>query len=120
MRTPLIAAALLLAASSAAPALAQEAPEGGAWTACRLAEIAAYQDRFEFVCEAASKDVAGAGPSVFSLERRDLAADAALSLAIEAKRAGRPLLVLYVKSAQANPNNCPEETCRRLVAVRLR
>jgi hypothetical protein len=86
---------------------------------CKVAEIAAWRDHYEFVCDV-GKDTAGAPPSTYSLERRDGSGDAYFTLAVEAKRSARPLMILYVKSPQANPDDCPVETCRRLVAVRLK
>jgi hypothetical protein len=121
MKHLLLVASLLLAP---APVLAQEAPEGGAWTDCSVAEIGAYRDRVEIVCAApaAGKGMAGekTGPRRFAVENRDPLTDGLLKLAIEAKGRGRPLGVLYVVSPDANPADCSKETCRRAAAVVLK
>jgi hypothetical protein len=119
MKRLLLAAALLLAP---APAFAQEAPEGGAWTDCTVAEIAAYRDRVEIVCAAPAKGMAGekTAPRRFAVENRDPLTDGLLKLAIEAKGRARPLGVLYVVAPEANPADCPKETCRRVAAVVLK
>lgn len=119
MKHLLIAAALLAAPL---PALAQDAPEGGAWADCTVSEIAAYRDRLEIACTAAAKGMAGekAGPNRFAVETRDPLTESLLTLAIEAKGRTRTLRVLYVVSPQANPADCPAETCRRAAAAVLK
>ncbi|RYF95009.1 MAG: hypothetical protein EON95_03175 [Caulobacteraceae bacterium] len=121
MKQLLLIAALSLAAS--APALAQDAPEGGAWTDCTVSEIAAYRDRVEIVCAGpAAKGMAGdkAGPRRFAVETRDPVTDSLLKLAIEAKGRSRPLGVLYVVAPEANPADCPAATCRRVAGATLK
>lgn len=122
MKRLLLAAALLLAP---APVLAEEAPEGGAWTDCTVAEIGAYRDRVEIVCAApaaAGKGMAGekSPPRRFAVENRDPLTDGLLKLAIEAKGRGRPLGILYVVAPEANPADCAKETCRRAAGVVLK
>ena len=119
MKRLLLAAALLLAP---APVFAQDAPEGGAWTDCAVAEIAAFRDRIEIVCAAPAKGMAGekTSPRRFAIENRDPLTESLLPLAIEAKGKGRPLGVLYVVSAEANPADCAKETCRRVAGVVLK
>lgn len=119
MKRLLLAAALLL---TPVPVLAQDAPEGGAWTDCTVAEIAAFRDRIEVVCAAPAKGMAGekAAPRRFAVENRDPLTESLLPLAIEAKGKGRPLGILYVVSAEANPTDCAKETCRRAAGVVLK
>ena len=123
-RLLLIAALLVAPAASLAPvsAWAQDAPEGGAWTDCTVSEIAAYRDRLEVACAAPAKGMAGekAGPSRFAVESRDPLTESLLTLALEAKGRARTLRVLYVVSPQANPADCPAETCRRAAAAVLK
>ncbi|MBX3481019.1 MAG: hypothetical protein KF842_11520 [Caulobacter sp.] len=118
-----IALVVSLLLSAAAPALAEDPPEGGAWAPCSVSEITAYRDRLTISCAApAGKGVDGAAdmPRQFSVETRDALADNLLRLALEAREHGRPLVVLYVKSAAANPEGCDAETCRRAAAVTLK
>jgi hypothetical protein len=119
MKRLLLAAALLLAP---APVIAQDAPEGGAWTDCTVSEIAAYRDYVEIACAAPAKGMAveKAAPRRFAVESRDPLTDGLLKLAIEAKGRGRPLGILYVVSPDANPADCPKDTCRRAAAVVLK
>lgn len=104
-------------------ALAQDAPEGGAWIDCGITEIAAFRDRVEIACSlpAAGK---GAGdkaqPRRFAVENRDPLTESLLPLAIEAKGRARPLAILYVVSPEANPTDCDRETCRRAAAAILK
>ena len=124
MKRFLIIAALLAAPAALAPlpALAQDVPEGGAWIDCTVSEIAAYRDRLEIACAAPSKGMAGekAGPSRFAVETRDPLTENLLTLAIEAKGRARTLRLLYVVSPQANPADCPAETCRRTAGAVLK
>ncbi len=119
MKRLFLAAALLL---TPVPVLAQEAPEGGAWTDCMVSEIAAFRDRVEIVCAAPGKGMAGekSAPRRFAIENRDPLTEGLLPLAIEAKGKGRPLGILYVVSAEANPTDCAKETCRRMAGVVLK
>ncbi|MDB5468662.1 MAG: hypothetical protein JWR84_222 [Caulobacter sp.] len=121
MKRLLLAAALLLAPC---PVLAQDAPEGGAWIDCTVAEIAAFRDRIEIVCAgpAAVKGMAGekSGPRRFAVETRDPLTESLLPLAIEAKGRGRTLGILYVVAPEANPADCARETCRRAAGVVLK
>jgi hypothetical protein len=115
---------LLIAALLAAPSatFAQEAPDGGAWTDCTVSEIAAFRDRLEIACAAPARGMAGekAGPSRFAVETRDPLTESLLTLAIEAKGRTRPLRVLYVVAPEANPADCPAETCRRAAGAVLK
>ncbi|HYE44360.1 MAG TPA: hypothetical protein VEA44_01165 [Caulobacter sp.] len=112
MKRLLSAAALLFVP---APALAQPAPEGGAWTDCMVQEIYADRDRLEVAC-AVKTD----GPRRFAVESRDPVADPLLRLAIVAKDKTRALGVLYVTAPEANPDGCDPKTCRRAAAVILK
>lgn len=105
--------ALALAAALPLPVLAQEAPEGGAWTDCQVSAISVYRDRVEVGC-------AGGALKSVVVETSDPLADMLLRLAIEAKGRTRPLAVLYVKSEAANPAGCSAETCRRVVGATLK
>ncbi len=120
MKRLILTAALLLA--PAAPALADEPPDGGAWTDCTVAEVAAYRDRIEIACAATAKGMAGekAAPRRFAVETRDPVTESLLTLALEAKGRARPLGVLYVKAPEANPEGCPAETCRRAAGAVLK
>ncbi|WGM37257.1 hypothetical protein [Caulobacter sp. NIBR1757] len=116
---------LALALVPAAPVVAQDAPEGGAWTDCTVAEIAAYRDRIEITCAApaaAGKTLPGEKPDPrrFAVESRDPLTEGLLTLAIEAKSKGRPLGILYVVSPEANPADCGRLTCRRAAGAVLR
>lgn len=119
MKRLLLVAALLAAPL---PALAQEPPEGGAWADCTVSEIAAFRDRLEVACAAPAKGMAGekAGPSRFAVETRDPLTESLLTLALEAKGRTRTLRVLYVVAPEANPADCPAETCRRAAGVVLK
>ncbi|MCE3288936.1 MAG: hypothetical protein K0R83_948 [Caulobacter sp.] len=125
MKRLLLIAALLAAPSATfAPiaAWAQDAPDGGAWSDCTVSEIAAYRDRLEIACAAPAKGMAGekAGPSRFAVETRDPLTESLLTLAIEAKGRTRTLRVLYVVAPEANPADCPAETCRRAAGAVLK
>lgn len=112
MKRLFLAAALLALPASA---IAQKAPEGGAWTECMVGDIFADRDRLEIGCAGKT-----AGPRRFALEIRDPLAETLLRLAISAKDRNRPLGVLFVMAPEANPEGCDAEICRRLAAVNLR
>lgn len=120
MRTLLatVAAALLLAPS----AMAQEAPEGGAWIDCQVTAITAFRDRVSVTCgAAAARELTGAaGVREYMVETNDPLADYLVRLALEAKGRGRPLGLLLVKAPEANPVECPAETCRRAAGAVLK
>jgi hypothetical protein len=126
MKHPLLIAALILA--PAAPVLAptsawaQDVPDGGAWADCTVSEVAAYRDRVEIACAAPAKGMAGEKPAPrrFAVESRDPLTESLLTLALEAKGRGRPLDVLYVVAPEANPAECPAETCRRAAGAVLK
>lgn len=123
MRT--ILTALLLGAGLGAPALAADAPDGGAWTDCSVSSVVAYRDHLLVRC-------AGAGPAPglqgapeglpreFGIEAVGPLADPVLRLAVEAKGRGRPLAILYVRDTVSNPAGCAADRCRRIVAVELK
>lgn len=118
MRRLPIALIALAAAGAAIPAVArEEAPAGGAWTDCQVSSIAAYRDRLVVKCSGVA---GGETPREFALEMVDRMADVVLRLAIEAKGKARPLSILYVKDAVANPAGCAPERCRRAAAVELK
>lgn len=115
-RLPILLA--LAAAAIAAPAAARDdAPAGGAWTDCQVASIAAYRDRLVVKCGGIA---GGEAPREFALEMVDRLTDVVLRLAVEAKGKARPLSILYVKDAIANPAGCAPERCRRVAAVELK
>ena len=120
MRTLLatVAAALLLAPS----ARAQEAPEGGAWIDCQVTAITAFRDRMSVTCAAAApREVTGsAGVREYMVETNDPLADLLTRLAIEAKGRARPLGLLLVRAPEANPAECPAESCRRVAGAMLK
>jgi hypothetical protein len=125
MKRRLLIAALLAASPAALaplPAIAQDVPDGGAWTDCTISEIAAYRDRLEIACAAPAKGMAGekAGPNRFAVETRDPLTESLLTLAIEAKGRARTLRILYVVASEANPADCPAETCRRAAGAVLK
>ncbi|MFN3859670.1 MAG: hypothetical protein ACK4RV_18145 [Caulobacter sp.] len=123
MRHTLALAALLsglaLAAGSAG---AQEAPEGGAWIDCQVTAITAFRDRMSVTCAAAApREVTGsAGVREYMVETNDPLADLLTRLAIEAKGRARPLGLLLVRAPEANPAECPAETCRRVAGAMLK
>lgn len=121
MKRLILAAALMLAPASA---FAADAPDGGAWTDCTVSEIAAFRDRLEIACAApaAAKGMAGdkPGPRRFAVETRDPLTESLLTLALEAKGRNRPLGILYVVAPEANPADCPAETCRRAAGAVLK
>lgn len=113
MRTPLLALALAASALSA-PAVAQDAPEGGAWTDCPVTAVTVLRDRLVVKCGG----LAGAdNPRLFAMETRDRLLDPVLRIALDAKARGKPMGVLYVKATMASPPGCAPADCRRLVAV---
>lgn len=104
----------LAATLLAAPALAQDTPEGGAWTDCAVASVALLRDRMVIRCAG----LAGAEtPRLFAMESNDRMLDPVLRVALDAKARGRPMGVLYVTAPVANPAGCLAADCRRLVAV---
>ena len=112
MRTLIFA----LAAASVLPnlALAQEAPEGGAWTDCAVTAVTVLRDRMVVKCSG----LAGAdNPRMFALETSDRLLDPVLRIALDGKARGKPIGVLYVKATIASPPGCAPADCRRLVAV---
>lgn len=112
MRTLLLALAAASALST--PALAQDAPEGGAWTDCAVTGVALLRDRMVIRCAG----LAGADmPRTFAMETNDRLLDPVLRVALDAKARGKPMGVLYVKSTMASPAGCAAADCRRLVAV---
>ena len=118
MRTQLIALTAVAILAAASPAVARdEAPEGGAWTECQVSSITAYRDRLVVKC---SGMAGGEAPREFAVELVDRMAELVLRLSIEAKGRARPLNVLYVKSASANPAGCAAEGCRRVAGVELK
>jgi hypothetical protein len=113
MRALLLAAAAAALAMSA-PALAQEPPEGGAWTDCAVTAVTVMRDRMVVKCGG----LAGAdNPRIFAIETSDRLLDPVLRIALDAKARGKPMGVLYVKSTMASPAGCAAADCRRLVAV---
>lgn len=114
----LLLTALIAAAALAAPAAAREdAPAGGAWTECNVTSISAYRDRLVLKCGGIA---GGETPREFAVELVDRMADIVLKLSIEAKGRAKPLNVLYVKDAAANPAGCDRERCRRVAALELK
>jgi hypothetical protein len=112
MRTLILAIAAASALST--PAVAQDTPEGGAWTDCAVAGVALLRDRMVVKCGG----LAGAdAPWMFAMETSDRLLDPVLRIALDAKARGRPMGVLYVKSTIASPAGCLPADCRRLVAV---
>lgn len=106
----LVLAATLLSA----PALAQEAPEGGAWTDCAVTSVTMLRDRMVVKCAG----LAGVdNPRLFAMETNDRLLDPVLRMALDAKARGKPMGVLYVKTTMASPAGCQAADCRRLVAV---
>ncbi|MDP1737423.1 MAG: hypothetical protein Q8L23_08280 [Caulobacter sp.] len=123
MRT--ILTALFLAASLTVPALAEDPPMGGAWIDCNVASVAAFRDRLIVRCAsvAPAKGLQGeteGPPREFAIEAVGPLTEPVLRLAIEAKGRGRPLTILYVREASANPAGCPADRCRRIAAVELK
>lgn len=112
MRTLLLALAAASALST--PALAQDTPEGGAWTDCAVTSVALMRDRLVVKCAG----LAGADtPRTFAMETNDRLLDPVLRIALDGKARGKPIGVLYVKATMASPPGCAPADCRRLVAV---
>ncbi len=112
MRTLILALAAV--STLAAPALAQDPPEGGAWTDCAVTSVTLLRDRMVVKCGG----LAGAdNPRIFAIETNDRLLDPVLRIALDAKARGRPMGVLYVKATMASPAGCAPADCRRLVAV---
>lgn len=112
MRTLLLALAAASAFSTSA--LAQDTPEGGAWTDCAVASVTLLRDRMLVKCAG----LAGADtPRTFAMETSDRLLDPVLRIALDAKARGKPMGVLYVKATMASPAGCAPADCRRLVAV---
>jgi hypothetical protein len=107
--------ALALAASALSiPALAQDTPEGGAWTDCPVTAVTVMRDRMVVKCGG----LAGAdNPRMFAIETNDRLLDPVLRVALDAKARGKSIGVLYVKATLASPAGCAPADCRRLVAV---
>lgn len=118
MRT--ICAVLILAAGLTGPALAAEAPAGGAWLDCSVATIGAYRDRLTVSCAASTLRGGVEAPREFAIEAMGPLTDPVLRLAMAAKSGTRPLAILYVKDPAANPPGCPADRCRRIAAVELK
>lgn len=120
-----ILTALIVFAGLSGPALAAEAPEGGAWTDCAVTSVSVYRDHVSVHCAASAPAPAlqGAGeaiPREFAIETAGLLTDPVLRLALEAKGRGKPLAILYVRDASANPPGCVADGCRRIAAVELK
>lgn len=97
-----------------APAVAQDAPEGGAWTDCAVTAVTVMRDRMVVKCAG----LVGADyPRMFAIETNDRLLDPVLRIALDAKARGKPISVLYVKATLASPAGCLAADCRRLVAV---
>lgn len=125
MRT--ILTSLIVFAGLTGPAVAAEAPEGGAWIDCSVSSVAVYRDHVSVHCAASApapplRGGAGGGstPREFAIESIGPLTDPVLRLAIEAKRGGKPLAILYVRDASANPPGCVTEGCRRIAAIELK
>ncbi len=123
MRT--ILTALLLCGSLGGAAVAADAPDGGAWTDCSVASVAAFRDRVVIHCTAQSGGAGPAGssdggPRDFAIEAMGPLTDPVLRLAVSAKATGRPLAILYVKDAVANPPGCSADRCRRIAGIELK
>ncbi len=112
MRTLVLALAAASALST--PALAQDTPEGGAWTDCAVASVTLLRDRMVVRCAGL---VGAETPRLFAMETNDRLLDPVLRIALDAKARGRPMAVLYVKATTASPFGCAPADCRRLVAV---
>lgn len=112
MRTLVLALAAASALST--PALAEDTPEGGAWTDCAVTAVTLLRDRLVVKCGG----LAGAdNPRTFAMEVNDRLLDPVLRIALDAKARGRPMGVLFVKATLASPAGCAPADCRRLVAV---
>ena len=111
----MLLASLILAASTfSTPVLAQDTPEGGAWTDCAVTAVTLMRDRMVVKCGG----LAGAdNPRLFAIETNDRLLDPVLRVALDSKARGKPIGVLYVKATLANPTGCAPADCRRLVAV---
>lgn len=121
MRT--ILTALILCGGLGGPAMAADAPEGGAWTDCTVASIAAFRDHLVVRCATPAVSLqGGAEPGLreFALEATGPLSDPVLRLAMAAKSGGRPLAVLYVRDQAANPVGCLADRCRRIAGVELK
>jgi len=105
---------LAAAAAFSTPAVAQEAPEGGAWMDCQVTAVTVMRDRMLVKCSG----LAGADtPRTFAMETSDRLLDPVLRIALDGKARGKPIGVLYVKATMASPPGCAPADCRRLVAV---
>jgi len=114
MRILLSALAALIFATLSIPALAQDTPEGGAWTDCPVTAVTVMRDRMVVKCGG----LAGAdNPRMFAIETSDRLLDPVLRVALDAKARGKSIGVLYVKATLASPSGCLPADCRRLVAV---
>ena len=124
MRTVLTA--LIFSAGLGTQTLAAEAPAGGAWTDCSVVSVAAFRDYVLVTCaEAPGAGLKGAGvangtPREFGIESMIPLTDPVLRLSMVAKSGGRPLGILFVKDAVANPPGCLLERCRRIAGVELK
>jgi len=123
MRT--ILTALIVGAGLVGPAVAADAPEGGAWIDCAVTSIAAFRDHVSVRCAASApatglQGAAAATPREFAIEAMGPLTDPVLRLAIEAKGRGKPLSILYVRDTAANPPGCAADGCRRIAAVELK
>lgn len=121
MRT-ILGTSLLAAGLLAGAARAGETPPGGAWAECQVTAVAAFRDRVELRCAGPAADLAGGegAPREFAIETLGPLTEPVLRLAIAAKDRGRPLGVLFVKDAAANPGGCVADRCRRIAGIELR
>lgn len=117
MRTLLTA--LFLSAGLTGAAGAADAPDGGAWIDCSVTAVAAFRDHLTVRC-APSGLQGEATPREFAIEATGPLTEPVLRLAIEAKGRGKPLAILYVRDAGANPPGCPVDRCRRIAALELK
>ena len=114
---------LTLGIGLATAASAADAPEGGAWTDCSVASVAAFRDHLVVRCAAPAAGLQGGadtGLREFALEATGPLSDPVLRLAVAARSGGRPLAVLYVRDPAANPVGCPADRCRRIAGVELK
>lgn len=121
MRTSIVA--LFLGVGLTGAASAADAPAGGAWTDCSVASVAAFRDHLTIHCGAptlASGLLGEAQLREFAIESTGPLTEPVLRLAIEAKDRGRPLAILFVRDAAANPPGCPLDRCRRIAGLELK